>query len=81
MKALDKQKAPKKSIDLTINSGLQTRSKEPNIDLPSTFEAAPKQAPSGRQERQWKTENHTAVKAYSDFVESNGCFSDDYRNF
>lgn len=60
MKALDKQKAPKKSINLTINSDLQTRSKEPNIDLPSTLEAAPKQALSGRHEIQWVVKmNHS----------------------
>ena len=81
MKALDKQKVPKRPIDLTINSDLQTPAKELNIDLSSTLEASSKQALSGRHERQWKTENRTAVKAYNGFVENNGCFSDEYRDF
>ena len=81
MKALYNQKAPKKPIDLTINSGVHTRAKELNIDLSSTLEAATKQTPAEWHEREWKTENHKAVKAYNDFVENNGCFSDDYRVF
>ena len=81
MEALSNQKAPQKSMDLTINSDLQARAEELNIDLSSTLEAAPKQALSGSHERQWKTENRTAIQNYNDFVEDNGCFSDYYRNF
>ena len=81
MKALYSQKAPQKCIDLTVNRDLQTCAKELNINLSSTLEAAPKQALAGRHERQWKTENRTAIKAYNNFVENNGYFSDEYWNF
>ena len=68
MKSHHDLQAPKSSIDLAL-------------DLPSTIGNTPKQALVSQHERQWKMENRTAVKAYNDFVEQNGCFSDDYRDF
>ena len=68
MKSLQDLQALKNSKDITL-------------DLSSTLEAALKQVLAKHQERQWKIENRTAVKAYNDFVEEHRCFSDDYRNF
>jgi antitoxin CcdA len=68
MKSLYDLQAPKKPIDLAL-------------DLSSTIGNTPKQALVEQHERQWKIENRTVVKAYNDFVEDNGCFSDDYRSF
>ena len=81
MKKLSKQQAPKKSVDLIIDCDLQTRVKELNIDVSSTPESTPKQELVRRHDRQWKTKNRTAIKVYKDFVENNGCFSDNYRFF
>jgi len=81
MKALYDPQAPDKIIRLSVNSDLLNRAHELNINFSSLLEAALKTTLAEQQAKQWKTENHIAVKAYNDFVEENGCFSDDYRIF
>ena len=81
MKALYDPHAPCKTIRLSVNSDLLNRAHELNINLSSTLEVALKKTLAEQQAKQWKTENRTAIKAYNDFVESNGCFSDNYRSF
>ena len=81
MKAVYDPQAPDKTIKLSVNSDLLDRAHELNINLSSTLELALKKTLAEQQAKQWKTENRTAIKVYNDFVESNGCFSDDYRNF
>ena len=81
MKALYGPQAPEKIISLSVNSTLLNRAQVFNIDFPSTLEAALKQALAEQPAKQWIVKNRPAIKAYNDFVEENGCFSDDYRNF
>ena len=81
MKALYGPQAPEKTIRLSINRDLLNRAHALNINLSSTLEAALKQALAGQPAKQWIVKNRPAIKAYNDFVEENGCFSDDYRNF
>ena len=81
MEALYDLKAPKKATNLSINSDLLSRARSLNINLSSTFEAALKQVLAEQYAKQWKVENRAAIQTYNDFVEDNGCFSDEYRNF
>jgi antitoxin CcdA len=81
METLYDIQAPKKATNLSVNSDLLNRVRSLNINLSSTFEAALKQVLAEQHQKQWKIENRAAVQAYNEFVEDNGLFSDEYRNF
>ncbi len=65
MKAYDVQ-APKKPINLSINSGLQLNMLENELARQLKV----------KQREQWLEENTKAIQAYNDFVENEGVFSD-----
>lgn len=81
MEALYDLQAPKKPTNLSINSDLLNRARSLNINLSATLENSLKQILAEKRAEQWKLENRAAIQAYNDFVEENGCFSDDYRSF
>jgi len=81
MKLLYDSLAPKRSASLSINSDLLDRACALNIDLSSTLEAALELALAKQLRKQWKAENRFAIQAYNNFVEINGCFSDNHRDF
>ena len=81
MEALYDVQAPKKATNLSVNSDLLNRVRSLNINLSSTFEAALKQVLAEHHQKQWKIENRAAIQVYNEFVEDNGLFSDEYRNF
>ena len=55
--------------------------KVPNNNLSTTLEQALKDKLKNVAERQWQQENKSAIKAYNDFVDENGCFGDEFREF
>lgn len=73
--------APKKAANLSINSDLLHKTRELNINLSATLERALKEELSKREAQKWVEENRAAIKAYNDFVEQNGCFGDEFREF
>ncbi|WP_299236514.1 type II toxin-antitoxin system CcdA family antitoxin [uncultured Halomonas sp.] len=73
--------APKKAANLSINSDLLRKTRELNINLSATLERALKEELSKREAAQWVEENRAAIKSYNDFVEQNGCFGDEFREF
>ena len=81
MGALYDVQAPKKATNLSVNSDLLNRARSLNINLSSTFESALKQVLAEQHQKQWKIENRAAIQVYNEFVEDNGLFSDEYRNF
>ena len=81
MPALYDLRAPKKTINLSINSDLLNRARSLNINLSATLENSLKQILEAKKAEQWKLENRAAILAYNDFVEENGCFSDEHRSF
>lgn len=81
MEALYDTTAPKKATNLSINSDLLRRSRELDINLSATLEQALKKALAKQQEARWKKENRAAILSYNEFVEENGCFSDEHRSF
>ena len=81
MKALYDLQAPKKATNLSINSDLLSQARSLNINLSSTLETALKQLLAEQHAEQWKIENRSATQTYNDFIEENGCFSGEYRDF
>ena len=73
--------APKKPTNLSINSDLLQRSKKLNVNLAATLEQALNEKLAILESDRWKVENKSAIYAYNEYVEENGCFSDEYREF
>lgn len=73
--------APKKPTNVSINSDLLEKARGLNINLSATLEKALAEQLRIEQRAQWLRENANAIKAYNDFVESNGTFSDSVRKF
>lgn len=73
--------APKRPVNVSINSELLERAKALNINLSATLERALAEQLRSEQRSQWLRENADAIKAYNEFVETNGSFSDSVRKF
>ncbi len=81
MRPLYDLEAPKKPTNLSLNSDLLEKSKALNIDLSATLEQALTAKLSENEAEKWAKENKRAIKVYNEFVEENGLFSDEHREF
>lgn len=81
MSAIYDLDAPKKATNLSLNSDLLLKTRALNINLSATLEQALQDKLKAVEAEKWQTENVQAISAYNQFVEENGCFSDDYRAF
>jgi len=74
-------KAPKKAINLSVNSDLLKKTKALGINLSATLEQALKEKLAKSEAKKWLDENKKAISAYNDFVDEQGNFGDEYRSF
>lgn len=81
MQSLYDLNAPKKATNLSLNSDLLVKSKALKINLSATLEQALKEKLATTEAKKWSDENKNAIKAYNDFIDENGCFSDEFRRF
>ena len=81
MQPLFDSKAPKKATNLSLNSDLLTKCRAMNINLSATLEQALAEKLAKSSAEQWAEENKNAIRAYNKFVEENGCFGDEFREF
>lgn len=81
MQDLYDENAPKKATNLSINSDLLAKTRKLKINLSATLEQALRQRLAEQSIENWKQENAPAIKAYNSFVEENGLFSDEFRQF
>jgi len=81
MQALYDFYAPKKATNLSLNSDLLKKSRALNINLSATLEQALKDKLKSIEAKKWVKENKNAIQAYNDFVDENGCFGDEFREF
>ena len=81
MQALYDFDAPKKATNLSLNSDLLKKTRALNINLSATLEQALKDKLKSIEAQKWVKDNKNAIKAYNDFVEENGCFADEYKEF
>jgi antitoxin CcdA len=81
MEPLFDRSAPKKPTNLSLNSDLLNKCRALDINLSATLEQvlAEKLAKAGSEK--WAEENKNAIRAYNKFVEQNGCFGDEFREF
>lgn len=80
MQLYDKS-APKKATNLSINSDLLAKTRKLEINLSATLEQALQQRLAEQNIEDWKQKNASAIKAYNSFVEENGLFADEFRQF
>ena len=73
--------APKKPVNLTLDSDLLKLGKELGLNLSSIAEAALAQAVGERLGQRWLEENAEAIQGYNRRVETKGVFSDGLRTF
>ncbi len=81
MSANYKTDAPKKPVNLTLNSDLLKLSKDMGLNLSGLAEEAIAQAVRARLAEAWLQENAEAIRAYNSRIDAHGVFSDGLRNF
>ena len=73
--------APKRPVNLSLNSDLLRLGKDLGLNLSSVAEAAIAQAVKESLAEHWLKENSEAIQAYNQRVEAHGVFSDGVRSF
>jgi len=73
--------APKKAVNLSLDSGLLRLGKELGLNLSALAEQALTEAVKARLGQRWQEENRDAIEAYNRRVETHGVFSDGLRSF
>ena len=81
MQTLYDHNAPKKPTNLSINSDLLKKTRALNINLSATLEQALRTKLAEKEAVKWAKENKRAIHIYNKFVDENGCFADEYRQF
>jgi antitoxin CcdA len=69
-------KAPKKAVNVSINSDLLRQAREMKINLSKTLEEKLEQLLREERARRWKEENREAMEAFNRFIEQHGIFND-----
>ncbi len=73
--------APKKAVNVSINSDLLQQAKVLKINLSATLENKLAHLIKQKRRSQWLDENRPALDDYNAFVEKQGVFSDGLRQF
>ena len=69
-------KAPKKAVNLSINSDLLTQARELKINLSKMLENQLEEMIRRERARRWQEDNREAIQAHNRFVEKYGLFND-----
>lgn len=81
MHRLFDKNAPKKPTNLSVNSDLLAKTRALKINLSATLEQALESQLAKAEAAKWAEENKAAIRAYNEFVDENGCFGDEFREF
>ena len=73
--------APKKAVNVSINSDLLQQAKILKINLSATLEAELAHLIRQKRRAQWLDDNRPALDDYNAFVEKHGVFGDGQRQF
>lgn len=73
--------APKKAVNLSINSDLLKAARQCNINLSGTLESALIEQLKATKAHQWRETNRKSIAAYNTLVDEQGVFSDGTRTF
>ncbi len=81
MRSTYRADAPKRPVNLSLNSELLGLGKELGLNLSAVAEEALAYAVSARLAERWLDENQDAIKTYNRRIDSQGVFSDGLRTF
>ncbi len=81
MNALFDPKAPKKAVNVSINSDLLRQAREAGLNLSRALEEGVTEAIREKRNRDWADENREAIDARRRWVEEHGLWSDGLRLF
>ena len=73
--------APKRPVNLSLNSDLLRLGKELGLNLSSVAEEALACAVNARLAERWVVENQNAIAAYNRRIDTQGVFSDGLRTY
>jgi antitoxin CcdA len=73
--------APKKAVNLSINSDLLSQAKQYHINLSKSLEESLEKILEKLSQKKWLKENQEAIEQYNDRIEKKGAFSDNLRRF
>jgi antitoxin CcdA len=68
--------APKKPVNLSVNSELLQQARELKINLSKALEERLAEVVREERARRWQEENREAIEAHNRFVEKHGLFND-----
>jgi len=68
--------APKKAVNLSINSDLLRQARELKINLSKMLETQLEEIIRRERARRWQEDNREAIEAHNRFVEKYGLFND-----
>jgi antitoxin CcdA len=71
----------KKAANLSVDTDLLERAKRLKLNLSQVFETGLGEAIRQRQREEWLKKNRAAIKAYNEYVDKHGVFSDGLRSF
>lgn len=71
----------KKSVNLSVDSGLLDRAKAMGLNLSQTLEARLAELTRAEDRRKWLDENREAIEAYNERVRRDGIFGEKFRRF
>jgi antitoxin CcdA len=74
-------KAPKRAVNVSINSDLLRRAREMSINVSRALEAELERILREERARRWKDDNREAMEAFNRWIEEHGVFSDRLRLF
>jgi antitoxin CcdA len=69
-------KAPKKAVNVSINSDLLRQAREMKINLSQALEAQLERLLREERARRWREENREAIEEYRRYVDEHGVFND-----
>jgi antitoxin CcdA len=73
--------APKRALNLSINSNLQEEARKYKVNLSKLLEQALIETLTEKKRVEWLEQNRPALEAYNQRIEERGVFSDGLRNF
>lgn len=71
----------RKSVNLSIDTGIVAAAREAGVNLSQVSEAAIRAATKVEQDRRWREENRELIEANNAWVEKNGLPLEKYRLF
>ena len=75
------ENAPKKAVNLTLNSAVLALARELGMNVSQTVDAFLQAEVRRLHREKWRLENRASIAAYNERVRSGGAFGDDIRSF